>query len=160
MYIFELYLKMLLVDQNTGEVYSGFAVPRKKRYPREIQESGFMTIFKVGLSYIASIDDLKGRDYRVLLALLTYMDFQNWISISQQTIAEEYNLQQQNVAVALKNLLKHQIIERKKDPTDKRRWMYRLNPSIGWMGDSEQWKKLMEDRANEKIVPLIRHNQH
>ena len=88
------------------------------------------------------------------------MDFQNWISISQQTIAEEYNLQQQNVAVALKNLLKHQIIERKKDPTDKRRWMYRLNPSIGWMGDSEQWKKLMEDRANEKIVPLIRHNQH
>lgn len=35
---------MRLVDTETGEVFFGFAIPRKKRYPYDIQQEGFMTL--------------------------------------------------------------------------------------------------------------------
>lgn len=150
---------MELVDPKTGEVFLGFAIPSKKRYPKDIQDAGFMTMFKAGWRYLMSINDLKGTDYKVLMALLTYLDFANWISVSQQTIAEELNIKQPHVATAIKKLIKYSIIERQRDPADRRRWMYRFNASLGWMGDANQWKRYMEEKANEKVIPLVRNTQ-
>jgi DNA-binding MarR family transcriptional regulator len=147
---------MKLVDQDTGEVFLHLAVAFKKRYPKQVQEDGFMTMFKIGWDYLSTIDDLTGRDFRVLMALLSSINFKNWISISQQTIAEKLNLKQPDVAKSLKKLLEYQILERQRDPADHRRWMYRFNPTLGWMGDAEDWKKYMQERANEKVVPLVR----
>lgn len=147
---------MKLIDSDTGEVFLGLAVYLKKRYPREIQQYGFMTMFRVAWDYLASIDDLAGRDYRVFHRLLAQLEFENWISISQQTIAEDLNIHQQDVAKSIKKLTKYQIIEQQKDPSDKRRLRYRFNPAFGWMGDADQWKKLMIEKKNDKIVPLTK----
>ena len=147
---------MRLVDPDTGEVFLGLAVHLKKRYPKEVQEDGFMTVFRAAWDYLASIDDLAGRDYRVLHRLLAQLDFENWISVSQQTIAEDLNLKQPDVAKSVKKLLKHQIIEQQKDPSDKRRSMYRFNPALGWMGDANQWKKYMAEKKKEKVIPLAK----
>ena len=145
---------MRLVDTETGEVFSGFAIPQKKRYPYDIQQEGFMTMFSRGWAYLKSLD-LTGKDFKVFACLAEYIDYGNWVSLSQETIAQELNLKQQNVARSIKKLVSYQVIERQRDPSDKRRWRYRLNPTIGWMGDANQWKKLMKERANEKIVPLV-----
>lgn len=147
---------MRLIDPDTGEVFLGLAVHLRKRYPREIQQYGFMTMFRTAWDYLASIDDLTGRDYRVFHRLLAQLEFENWISISQQTIAEDLNIHQQDVAKSIKKLIKHQIIEQQKDLSDKRRSMYRFNPALGWMGDAKQWKKYMAEKKKEKVIPLAK----
>lgn len=146
---------MRLTDLETGEVFLGLAVALKKKYPREVQESGFYTMFTIGTDYLSYDKDLTGVDYRVLFRLLSRIDFENWITVSQQTIAEELEIKREHVSRSIKKLLKKRIIEKRKHPSDKRRSMYRFNPTIAWKGDANQWKKLMEERKQDKIIPLV-----
>ena len=48
--------------------------------------------------------NLPSEQYRVMLALLSETDFDNYIRISQTKLAEELNMQQSNVARAIKGL--------------------------------------------------------
>ena len=146
---------MKLTNLDTGEVFLGLAVSQKKKYPREIQQNGFYTMFSFGSEKIAQIEGLSGTDYRVLHQMLSHLDFENWIDVSQITIGEELRIKQQNVARSIKKLVDKEIIEKRKHPKDKRRIRYRLNPEYGWRGDADQWKKEMYSRKTEKITPLF-----
>lgn len=139
-----------LVNPKTGELYSGLAVIRSARYPRGVD---FMTMFVDGLKYLASLD-LSGDDSRVLFMLLTRLDFQNWVAVSQETLAEELSMQRQNVGRSIWRLIERHVLEIEKDPADKRRNMYRLNAALGWRGDANQWAKHMRTKAGGNIVPL------
>ena len=146
---------MKLTDLETGEVFMGLAVPQKKRYPREIQQDGFYTMFSFGSEIISEIKGLTVTDYRVLFRLLSHLEFENWINITHQMIADELEVSRANVSRSMKKLVEKEIIERHKNPKDKRRIRYRLNPAHGWMGDAKQWQKEMYNRKAEKITPLF-----
>ncbi len=146
---------MKLTNMNTGEVFTGLAMPQKKKYPREIQQDGFYTMFSFGSELISEIEGLSGTDYRVLFRLLSHLEFENWINITHQLIADELNLKAPNVSRSMKKLIDKGIIEKHKDPIDKRRIKYRLNPIHGWMGDAKQWQKEMYNRKDKKITPLF-----
>lgn len=145
-----------LVNLETGEVYNGLAIPKKKRYPREAE---FMTMFKEGWEYIAKLK-LKPTETSVLCQLMTHLDYENWIPVCQETIAEELNLKKQHVSRAIKALVKYEILEREHDPRDKRRWAYRLNADLGWKGDALQWqihqKQRLETRFGQDVIPFPR----
>jgi predicted transcriptional regulator len=111
-------------------------------------------MFRDGWKYLASLDNLAGRDARVLFALLERLDYENWVAVSQETLAEELGLRQPHVAAAIKKLTQYQILEREKDPADKRRWMYRFNASLGWKGDASQWARYMKGRTGTNVTPL------
>ena len=68
---------MRLTDLDTGEVFLGLAVAQKKKYPREIQQDGFYTMFSFGSSRLAEVEGLTGTDYRVLHNLLSHLEFEN-----------------------------------------------------------------------------------
>ncbi len=146
---------MKLTDLETGEVFMGLAVPPKKRYPREIQQDGFYTMFAFGSEIISEIKGLTVNDYRVFFRLLSHLEFENWINVTHQTIADELEVDRANVSRSIKKLIQKEIIEKHKDSRDKRRIRYRLNPLYGWMGDANQWKKEMYDRKTEKVTPLF-----
>ena len=146
---------MELTNLDTGEVFLGLAVPPKKRYPREIQQDGFYTMFSFGSELISEIEGLSGTDYRVLFRLLSHLEFENWINVTHKLIADELNLKAPNVSRSMKKLIDKGIIEKYKDPKDKRRIRYRLNPVHGWMGDAKQWQKEMYNRKLEKVTPLF-----
>ena len=146
---------MKLTDLETGEVFLGLAVAQKKKYPREIQQDGFYTMFSFGSERIAQIEGLSKTDYRVLHQLLSHLEFENWINVSQATIAEELRIKKPNISRSIKNLISKGIIEKRKDPQDKRRIKYRLNPEYGWRGDADQWKREMYNRKLEKVTPLF-----
>ncbi len=146
---------MRLTDLETGEVFTGLAVAQKKKYPREIQRDGFYTMFSFGSERIAQVDGLSRTDYKVLFQLLSHLEFENWINVSQAVIGEELNIKKANISRSIKNLVNKGIIEKHKDPNDKRRTRYRLNPEYGWRGDADQWKKEMYNRRLEKIIPLF-----
>ena len=146
---------MRLTDLETGEVFLGFAIPQKKKYPREIQQDGFCTMFMFGYEFISEIEGLSGNDYRVLFRLLSHLEFKNWIYVTHQTIADELQFKRSNVSRSIKKLIDKKIIEKQKDPKDKRRIIYRLNPVYGWMGDAKQWQEEMYNRKLEKVTPLF-----
>ncbi len=146
---------MKLTNLDTGEVFTGLAVAQKKKYPREIQQNGFYTMFSFGSEKVAQVKGLNGTDYRVLHQMLSHIEFENWIDVSQVTIAEELNIKQQNVARSVKKLIEKGVFEKSKHPQDKRRIRYRLNPEFGWRGDADQWKKEMYNRKLEKVTPLF-----
>ena len=148
-------INMRLTDLDTGEVFLGLAVPQKKKYPREIQQDGFYTMFSFGSERIAQIEGLNGTDYRVLFQLLSHLEFENWINITQATIAEELQIKKSNISTSIKKLVEKEIIEKQKDSKDKRKIRYRLNPEYGWMGDAKQWQREMYKRKLEKVTPLF-----
>ncbi len=146
---------MKLTNLDTGEVFLGLAVSQKKKYPREIQQDGFYTMFSFGSKAIANVKGLNGTDYRVLFQLLGHLEFENWINVTHQMIADELKINRVNVSRAIKKLVEKEIIEKHKDPIDRRKTRYRLNPIHGWMGDAKQWQKEMYNRKAEKITPLF-----
>ena len=146
---------MRLTDLDTGEVFTGLAIPHKKKYPRQIQQDGFYTMFSFGSELIAQIEGLSGNDYRVLFQMLSHLEFENWIDISHQMIADELGLNRANVSRSIKRLVEKDIFETHRDPRDRRKVRYRLNPVHGWMGDAKQWQKEMYKRKEEKVTPLF-----
>ena len=133
---------MDLTHLKTGQVYQGLAVLQGRRYPRETE---FNTMFTSGWDFLSKIEGLTGQDYRVFTALMKRMDFGNWIRVSQETLAQELGLKQQAVARSLNRLIKHNVIQKRREEEDKRRWMYRLNPQIGWKGKANQWMRVIGD---------------
>lgn len=146
---------MRLTDLETGEVFTGLAVAQKKKYPREIQQDGFYTMFSFGSSRLAEVEGLTGTDYRVLHNLLSHLEFENWINVTQTVISEELKIKKSNISNSIKNLVDKGIIEKHRDSNDRRKIKYRLNPEYGWRGDADQWKKEMYNRRLEKITPLF-----
>ena len=146
-----------LVDPKTGQVYDAFAIHRQKRYARGTE---FNIMFRDGWKVLADIDDLAGRDYRVFHKLMERLEFDNWVTISQETIAEELKLKRPHVTASIGKLVKHDIIERQVDPADKRRMRYRLNADLGWKGDAKQWAIHQQERFNaqfnQNVVPFPR----
>jgi predicted transcriptional regulator len=88
---------------------------------------------------------LSGEDFRVLFCLLRYMDFENWVQITQKSIAEETGIHQPNVAKSLKRLHEVGIIDIAKRGNCN---LYRINYDFVWKG---QYKNLLKQK---KVIPF------
>ena len=91
---------------------------------------------------------LSGEDFRVLFCLLRYMDFENWVQITQKSIAEETGIHQPNVAKSLKRLHEIGIIDIAKRG---RCNLYRINHDFVWKG---QYKNLLKQKKQKKVIPF------
>ena len=137
---------MKLVNPKTGKQYKGLAVPMKKKFPEPIE---YVSVFKHGFQQIAKLK-LTPTDYAVLMILLSRLEYENWIRVSQRTIAEELNLTQPQVSRAIKKLVEKNILIKEQDPSDERRSLCRFNPSFGWKGDTKEW---FESTAGKELEP-------
>lgn len=84
------------------------------------------------LELLATDKDLKGETYRVLLLLLSRLDFENWIQVTQTEISEKLEMKKPNVSKAISILEDKSIILR--GPKIGRTYAFRLNPYYGWKG--------------------------
>ncbi|OQR26367.1 hypothetical protein BWR59_31600, partial [Pseudomonas sp. Bc-h] len=76
--------------------------------------------------------NLTGKQCSVLFLLMTQLNYENWLIISQKQIAEELNIAPRNVSTLLKTLVEKGVLERKTNL--KGMTVYRLNPLIAWRG--------------------------
>ena len=116
----------------------------------------FFFMFQKSLELIASCEELNGTDLKVFMFLLSQLDFENYISVTQKRIVEHTKIKQQNVSSALTKLTKLNIIE--KIPLDDLKG-YRLNPSYAWKGKISEFQKDEKERkkraaSEAKIVQL------
>lgn len=127
------------INPVTGEVVDGFvAIVRPK------PKSDFQRHFTMNQETLFSIaNDLNHDQTRVFLALLSYLDYENFIQVPQVEIAEKLSMQKQNVNRAIRSLIGLGIIF--DGPKVGRSKSFRLNPNYGWKGSSTNHRKALKN---------------
>ena len=127
------------VDESTGEIVGGFvAVIRPK------QKSPFERHFTMNqASLLILANSLTGEQLRVLLALLSDLDYENYIQVAQSDIASNLHMQKTHVSRAIKALLDLGVIL--EGPKVGRSKTYRLNEQFGWKGSVPNHKKALKN---------------
>lgn len=122
--------KIASIDRETGEVLDGVVVYCSvKRNP---YTKGWVMNSQEALEILASDEDLTKDALRVLIFLMSRLDFENWIHVTQKEIADQLNIKKQNVSSAMILLVDKEILL--KGPKMGRSYAYRLNPDFGWKG--------------------------
>lgn len=147
--------KIASLDLSTGEILDGTVVYcGLKRNP---YAGGWIMNSQEALEILASDKDLKGETYRVLLFLLSRLDFENWIQITQTEIAEKLGMHKQDVNKAIKLLEKKEIVLKGKKIG--RSYAFRLNPYFGWKGKVKNLDNYRKDRDDKEKRELINKNK-
>ena len=90
-----------------------------------------------------SSNDLGANDFKVLMKLLSVLDYENLIQVSQADIARELDMHRQHVQRSIKRLIQLGIIlEGVKIGISR---SYRLNPSFGWKGSAKGHREALHE---------------
>ena len=128
--------KISLVDISTGEVLEGIPVIVGRSHRPTLYGNRWLQMAQDPLLALATDRELWGRPRAVLDYLLGILDFENYVEVHHQTIADVLDLHRPNVTKAINLLVKKQILI--KGPTVGRSSSYRLNPAYGWKGDNKK----------------------
>jgi predicted transcriptional regulator len=136
------------VDLTTGEMMEGAALavifPKRQNGFKE----GWFAMSQGALHEIVNAP-LTRNGLRVLIYLLSKLDFGNLISVSQSDIARALGIERANVNRAMKQLVELEVlIEGPKVGLHK---TYRLNASYGWKGRALEHQKAMRDELSERM---------
>jgi DNA-binding MarR family transcriptional regulator len=129
------------LDMATGELLEGCLV--YVPYRPKFYASWFM-MFQDTLIEIAKDREITGEVYRVLLYLLSQMDFENHIHVSQSDTATILGLQKTNVSRAVKTLCDKGILL--KGQKQGRSAVYKLNSHYGWKGKVKNFQSERRQR--------------
>ena len=114
--------RLIQIDHDTGEVVDGFVayvVPKRKNGFQQ----GWLAMAQNGAE-ILSQSDLGANDFKVLMKLLSVLDYENLIQVSQADIARELDMHRQHVRISRS---------------------YRLNPSFGWKGSAKGHREALHE---------------
>lgn len=129
--------KIQTVNKNTGEKKDGYFV--YIAYPKQkITGNRWMMTFQDSLEMIATDEDMTGQTLKVMLLLMSNLEFENYITIKQVTIAEKLKINKSDVSKAMKLLVNKGIILKVKEGSTSG---YKLNPHYGWKGKVENRNK-------------------
>lgn len=107
----------------------------------------WVAVFQQAISNVADMN-LPNEQYRVFLKLLSKVDFDNYLRISQQNIADELKMKRPNVTKAIKALCEKNIIV--EGPRAGLNKTYRLNPYVAHKGKNRTGTILEFGDALEK----------
>ena len=122
--------RFVQVDAETGElIEEGFVA-----YVAPRRQNGFgKRWFAMAHDAAAVLKQVKNlEDFRVLMALLEQLDYENLITTNQAEIARELDMQRQNVQRSIKRLMALGVLL--EGPKIGISRSYRLNPEFGWRG--------------------------
>ncbi len=93
---------------------------------------------------------LSGTDFRVLLAIIGNLGYENIVNISQQELEKQLSVTQANISKSIKKLISKgylQVID-----TIGRRNIYMLNPNVAFRSRAKNLKELKRS-WNQKTLP-------
>lgn len=148
------------INLETGEIIEGYiAVLQPKR--RNGFAKGWYAMSQEGT--IALLEammngKLQMRDMQVLYYMLSILDLENLIQVSQTEIARVLGMQRQNINRSIKRLINLGVLL--EGPRIGRSRSYRLNPSYGWKGSGESHQKALRNRMREAGISVIEGSQN
>lgn len=134
------------VDIDTGEILEYSLVAIQRKIPNGFR-AGWIAMAQSAMEMLAT-SNLRGDDFRVLLLLMSRLDFENLTNISQVEIAEKLGMHKQSVNRSIKRLIEVGCLL--EGPTVRRSRTYRLNPNYGWKGSGKEHQKAL--RTHEKAA--------
>jgi hypothetical protein len=120
------------INAETGEILEGVAVWVGRKIQSPYGNRWYMQSQEALLEIITDKEVATGRTLRVLMYLLTRLDFENYIHVEQKEVGEQLRLQSSNVSKAISLLVDKGIVLR--GPKVGRSYGWRLNPNFGWKG--------------------------
>ena len=138
------------IDLDTGEVlgnegFVAYVVPKRKNGFRE----GWVAMAQGPLDLLAAAD-LDGSDLRVLLHLLSRLDFENLLVINQVEIARGLSMRREHVNRSIKSLMNLGVLLQ--GPRIGIHRSYRLNPQFGWKGSAKSHVIALSDFRRERAL--------
>ena len=122
------------IDTETGEILDLRERPGMFVYvpARPKWGEGWFMAIQEAFAALAKDRSLTGRPKDVLLYMMSRLNWDNYITLSQSEIADELGMHQQQVSEAVKLLVERGIIQQ--GPKSGRTYSYRLNSRYGWKG--------------------------
>lgn len=133
-------------DEETGEVMGGFVAYIA---PKRINGFGkrWFAMAQDALDVLEQFTRIE--DFRVLMALLKRLDYENLITTNQAEIARDLSMHRSSVNQAIKRLIAvGAVIEGQKVGTSR---TYRLNPSFGWKGSAKNHVVALDAERKERM---------
>ena len=141
------------IDRSTGEIQEGFVAVIQPKRKNGFQETGWIAMNQQALSFIAQ-SDLTGNDLKVLFQLLTILDFENLIQVSQAEVALVLGMNKQHVSRSIKNLVELGVIH--EGPKIGRSKSYRLDPEFGWKGSAKLHKEALKQKMKKSNMTVVK----
>jgi len=137
------------IDMSTGEVledgFVAWVAPKRK--------NGFGTRW-VAMSQDAAMtlaqSDLGTDDFRVLMSLLSRLDFENLLVLNQAEVGRELKMQRQNVQRSVKRLIGMGVLL--EGPRIGVSRSYRLNPQFGWKGSARNHVIALDQERKRRMA--------
>ena len=138
--------KLRLVDEQTGELIQIPVYLNSPQKQQSIYGDGWIQMAQGPTIELAKDRELWGVTQAVLLYLIGKLDFENFVHVGHQEIADALKVHRQDVTKAITKLVDKQILIR--GPKIGRASSYRLNPAYGWKSDNK--------KAHEYQLELIK----
>lgn len=144
--------RLVQLDPTTGEVLQdGYVAVLFPKRHNGFQTGGWFAMAQDALAMLKTIK--KVDDFRVLMALLERLDFNNLIQVSQAEVARELEMDPAQVNRAIKRLVKLDAVL--PGPKVGTSMSYRLNPSFGWKGSAKSHTEALRDRMKAAGVRVV-----
>lgn len=137
------------VDALTGEVLEGAALVLT--YPKRqngFQQKGWIAMSQGAFERLVNADITK-TGFRVLVFLLSRLDFENHISVSQADIARQLGIDRSNVHKAMAELVAEGVML--EGPRIGMHRTYRLSAAYGWKGSFANHHKALSNELKGRM---------
>ena len=145
--------RVVQVDEASGELLQGgqLAVIFPKR-KNGFQVGGWVAMSQIALEAVvrANMGDQVNRTFLMIISVL---DFENYVSISQSDIALKLGMKPSNVSTAFKRLVDEGVLI--PGPRVGRVGTYRLNPSYGWKGSAKGHNEALQERMKARGLSVV-----
>ena len=138
------------VNRKTGEKKEGYFVYIAYPQPK-IKGTRWMMTFQDSLIHIAKDKDITGQTMRVMLLVMGFLEFENYITIKQKAIAEQLQVDKAVVSKAMRLLADKGIFLKVKQGTTTG---YKLNPHYGWKGKVSNREKEIGRIVKQRVVDI------
>lgn len=133
-----------VVKANYGEE-KAITIINSRKFPKDTPD--FVYLFQLVSRDLSK--KLSPSACKVLLYMISLMQYSNHIGCDQSTLAEELDLSIRSVSGAISELKNLCVIIAYKDPQDKKRNVYMINPHSAWKGKIQARKRAIKDNNNQ-----------
>jgi predicted transcriptional regulator len=134
------------IRENFGEG-SAITVINGRKFPKGVPE--FVFLFQSIGKDLAK--KLTPSACKVLLYMVSLMEYSNHVGCNQGTLAEELELSVRSVNGAIKELRDMAVIISYKDPQDRKRNVYMVNPHSAWKGKMSKRQAFLKTQDKAQL---------
>lgn len=140
------------VDMLTGEILEGATLA--VFYPRRKNgfKTGWLAMAQDPLMKLAQAD-LGDEARRVLFALLSKLDFENYLSLNQAQLGRDLGLKAPNISRAITRLVEEGVLL--VGPRVQVSRTYTLNPHYGWKGSAKGHQEALQARMKAAGLSVV-----